>query len=677
MATKTLTSYIHLLCIVLNNIIVFGNDSNHAHSPLIGSRNPINIKILTFSPGGEHFYEKYFLTHKPLVIRNAAKSWPLVQKWKSQENLDGDKEEEEDSFYSQFLPISTDSESRKETVRDIIAKELVVSTKLTSNSELLVSINIPLILQCQEYIDKIDSIELNVNNAMRETIQFSMRDELVIAFDKSIYVLIFGADGNQFKEVNMVALDMTKHPEITLVELHPGDILYIPRYTFHHIKHTQSTVSFTKIKFDFYAYDFNMNIPYEQILDEYKIFLGTQPRHLQCNNTKSTFGHSLNLAINFDNALETSHLRIPKKNKRPEDIVLASGHKMPVLGLGTALLNETTYEAVMHALTYSYRLFDLAHAYPHSETSFSRALADSLVPREDVFVVTKLAPRYLGYEETLFAIDDSLKRLNTTYIDLYLIHAMECDDFLLTCAEGEPKGTWKDSWRAMEHAKNIGKIRSLGVSNFYKPDLYELLSWSVEPVSVVQNWFDPFNPDKETRKICTEYNIRYMGYSTLGNYWKLLGMDFNPVFASSTITGIAAHYDYVISSVVLRWAIHENVTVIPRSANPKHIGQNIRALDLSLLQEEYDMINGFDDWMSEMKDGELNMANEDIAKWVKKADAMETDNTSADTKDGGSNLDKKGGQQIGNIDDKKLDEESIVKKQEVLGDVRKEVKSEL
>ena len=119
---------------------------------------------------------------------------------------------------------------------------------------------------------------------------------------------------------------------------------------------------------------------------------------------------------------------------------------------------------------------------------------------EDIFVVTKLAPRFLGYNETLYAIDESLERLNFSYIDLYLIHSKECDDFLLTCNEGEPRGTWKESWRAMEYATKHGKIRSLGVSNFYAEDIYELLNWSIEPVSIIQNWFDPFNPDKESRK---------------------------------------------------------------------------------------------------------------------------------------------------------------------------------
>ena len=89
---------------------------------------------------------------------------------------------------------------------------------------------------------------------------------------------------------------------------------------------------------------------------------------------------------------------------------------------------------------------------------------------------------------------------------------------------GEPKGDWKDSWRAMEQAVRDGKIRSLGFSNIYHDEIYELLNWSVEPVSVIQNWFDPLNQDRDTREICAEYNIRYMGFSTLGNSWLIGGL---------------------------------------------------------------------------------------------------------------------------------------------------------
>ena len=607
--------------------IIAGDQQGHL-LPIGKQRLPdsINVEQLKFSPEGERFYRKYLQLYKPVVIKNAAKDWPLVAKWNDLSNNN-------QGLLAQLLPVKQEHSISKETIRKLIEKKLEVETVISRNSKLLEEINLPFILQCQEFVSKLYSVDLRINSGISNKLQFNSRDEIIVAFDKPLFVLIFGINktlsGESIQHANMaeidVEIDVADIPYQSL-EIHPGDLFYIPKYSWYHIG-SLSEVSYTKIKFDYYSFNLNKDIPYANALEEYKQYLLSSPSMLKCNNTKSSFRQSLNLVIDFQNELETSHLRIPKKNKRPDDIVLASGYKMPVLGLGTALLNESTYDAVKYALKDGYRLFELAHGYPFSETSFSKALAESSVQREDVFVVTKLAPRFLGYNETLYAIEESLERLNSSYIDLYLIHSKECDDFLLKCNEGEPKGTWKESWRAMEYAMKHGKIRSLGVSNFYEDDIYELLNWSVEPVSVVQNWFDPFNPDKECRKICSEYNIRYMGYSTLGNYWKMLGMDFNPVFASSTLTGIAANYDYVVASVVLRWAIHENVTVIPRSSNPKHIGQNIRALDLSLLQEECDLINGFDEWMSEVRE---DVAIEDLAKWSNNATTPSEDLTKSD-----------------------------------------------
>ena len=115
-----------------------------------------------------------------------------------------------------------------------------------------------------------------------------------------------------------------------------------------------------------------------------------------------------------------------------------------------------------HVALLSDRLFDLAHGYPFSEVSFAKALSDSGLPRESVFVTTKLQPKYLGYNETLYAIDLSLENLKTSYIDLYLIHSKECDDFLLTCCEGKSLlftflfSNYLISWYRKNHSRSSG-----------------------------------------------------------------------------------------------------------------------------------------------------------------------------------------------------------------------------
>ena len=107
-----------------------------------------------------------------------------------------------------------------------------------------------------------------------------------------------------------------------------------------------------------------------------------------------------------------------------------------------------------------------------------------------------------------------------------------------------------------------------------------------------------------------------MGYSTLGNYWVHMGMEVNPVLTSEVIINVANNYDFVAASVVLRWAIHMNVTVIPQSSHPKHIGQNIRALDLHLLPREIEQINKIGEWMNEVMDVNIDL-EQDMAKWSK------------------------------------------------------------
>eukprot|EP00795_Rhopilema_esculentum_P006655 gene6655-12203_t len=343
----------------------------------------------------------------------------------------------------------------------------------------------------------------------------------------------------------------------------------------------------------------------------HKMELKEQPGDTICSSLNQALRQVLKIN---ESDPKTLQLRIPRRPQRPDDVTLASGYKMPVLGLGTALLNEKTTEIVKQSLDLGYRLFDTAQGYPGSEAGIAQAISESSVPRSELFIVTKLHPRYLGYESTLKAIDMSLRRLNIDYVDLFLIHSKECDDFLLKCSDGEPIGTWQESWVAMEDAQRQGKIRSLGVSNFNVPDLKALRKIAKLPVSVVQNWFDPIHQDTVVRKFCKQQNIRYMGYSTLGGMWTAMGLEENPILTSSLLTDLSTHYDYFVSSLVLRWAIHQNVTVIPRTTNRNHLAQNLRALDMSLSELDIAEINSMatilDDILKDLENEEMEMGQE-------------------------------------------------------------------
>lgn len=567
----------------------------------------LSIALLQFSPGGSDFYQRYILQHSPVLLKGVSRHWPINGKWHNLSYV-------YEIFTHEKLPV-LDSPHEK-LFGQIIEFKHQVNTIIPKDSKLLQGVYLPLVLQCNELAKKISSVRLHMNNDPSQHIKFASSDILLASFATSQNVLLFATNnslsGENLKSVDTEHVDVSRNPEVLdvpyqIVDLQPGDILYIPAYSWYHVMSTEG-INYVKIEFDVFSYEFQHDIPYLKALSQYKEFLLNQSKQIPCSHTDVTMADAL--TIDFDDEEAILHLRIPKRNKRPDDVVLISGHKMPVLGFGTALLNESTYETVKYALSIGYRMFDTAYGYPHGEEGVGKALSESGIPREQVFIVTKLHPKFLGYNETILAIEESLKNLNTSYIDLFLIHSIECDDFLLRCDEGEPHGTWKESWRAMEHMKNRGKIRSLGVSNFYEKNIIELLNWSVEPVSVVQNWFDPYNQDVGTRKICDKYNIRYMGFSTLGSRWKLFGLSYNPVLESELITAIAGHYDYVISHVVLRWAIHVNVTVIPRSINHNHIAQNFRSLDIKLHQSDIESLNELNDWMEELQNSEDELTEE-------------------------------------------------------------------
>lgn len=287
----------------------------------------------------------------------------------------------------------------------------------------------------------------------------------------------------------------------------------------------------------------------------------------------------------------TDEWKIPK-----EDIyvTLSNGYKVPKLGFGTAGLFEDTKSSVLLALNAGYRLIDSAQAYNEEHVGF--ALEKSGIPREDIFIVSKVHPRFLGYQETLQSVEESLKNLKVSYIDLMLIHSMDCDEgpgAHLTCAKGEPKGTWEDSWRALESLVRKNKIRSIGVSNFEVKDLQRLLEIANIHPSVVQNSFDPFNQDRETREFCKKNNIQFMAHSTLGDSWKREGLPQNPVLSDEGLRKIATQFDASVPQLVIKWCL-EQAICIPRSRNPNHIETNFHLSHVHLNNHDREYFKNLD-----------------------------------------------------------------------------------
>lgn len=237
--------------------------------------------------------------------------------------------------------------------------------------------------------------------------------------------------------------------------------------------------------------------------------------------------------------------------------------KMPMAGLGTFLLSpEDAEESVYNALTYGYRLIDTANAYMN-ERGVGRGIRRSGVKRGDVFLVTKLWPT--EYEDGKNAIEDTLARLGTDYVDLLILH--------------QPVGNYIAGYKAMEQAYKEGKVRALGLSNFPEELIQEVIDKCEIVPQMVQVEAHPYYPQTQLKKYLAKYKMALMAWYPLGHGDKsLIG---EPVFAD-----LAKKYGKSREQIILRWHIQDGNVVIPGSKNPEHIRSNLDIFDFSLTDGE-------------------------------------------------------------------------------------------
>ena len=255
-------------------------------------------------------------------------------------------------------------------------------------------------------------------------------------------------------------------------------------------------------------------------------------------------------------------------------VKLNNGVSMPVLGLGVYLMRpgSETYQAVRTALDAGYRLVDTARFY-RNEEDVGRAVRDSGLRREDVFLTTKLWNDDHGYTSALKAFDFSLKRLGLGYIDLYLIH------FPVTNLREE-------SWRALENILDSGRARAIGVSNYTVHHLKDLLRYSSVVPAVNQVEFSPFLYQRELLEFCRKQRIQVEAYAPITAGHRL---------DDPRITAIAAKHGRTNAQVLLRWAIQHDVVVIPKSVHADRIAENAQIFDFELTGEEMSALDGLHD----------------------------------------------------------------------------------
>ena len=257
---------------------------------------------------------------------------------------------------------------------------------------------------------------------------------------------------------------------------------------------------------------------------------------------------------------------------------LNSGHDMPVLGLGTWTQdNDTAEKSVYTAIREGYRLIDTARYYGNESgvgKGVRRAISEGIIARKDIFVTTKIMPG--NYSDPDKAIDTSNNALGLGYIDLMLIHQPGYNDEAV--------------YKALERGVKSGKIRSIGISNYYTPAEFERITRNAEIIpAVVQNENHPYNQNTELQKYLERYG-------TVIESWYPFGGRGNTqeLFGNATIRRIAEKYGKTPAQVILRWQIQAGYVVIPGSKNPEHIAENIDIFGFTLSDEDMRKINGLD-----------------------------------------------------------------------------------
>lgn len=253
---------------------------------------------------------------------------------------------------------------------------------------------------------------------------------------------------------------------------------------------------------------------------------------------------------------------------------LNNNENIPVIGFGVFMIpnNGPTYEATLAALKAGYRHIDTAAGYMN-ESDVGKAIKDSGVPREEIFITSKLWLQDYGYENAKKGIDNSLKALDTDYIDLYLLH--------------QPYGDYLGSWRALEEAVEEGRIKSIGISNV-TINLWNKFKDGMHMMPVVnQVEFNPFTQQKKLKTEMSKYNIRLEA-------WYPLGHGNKDLLENETIVSLANKYNKNAGQIILRWIYQEGVISLPKSTNIERMEGNIDIFNFELNNQEMQSIRDLD-----------------------------------------------------------------------------------
>ncbi len=291
------------------------------------------------------------------------------------------------------------------------------------------------------------------------------------------------------------------------------------------------------------------------------------------NNVKDTKG-SENKFVNADNKNndKSNKVEFDISNKK---VKLNNGYYMPTNGIGTWALNgETAYNSVYNALKTGVRLIDTAQYYGNEKevgNALKKAIDDKIVKREDVFITTKVMPS--NYNNAKNSIDESLKKLQVDYIDLFLIH--------------QPGSNDKEVYKALEDGVNEKKIRAIGISNYYTKEAFDkVMSYAKITPSVIQNENHIYYQNNELRDYVAKYGIVMESWYPFGGRGHT-----KENFDNEVIKSLAKKYNKTSAQIILRWQLQSNYIAIPGSSNEEHIKENNDIYNFNLTHDEIKKIN--------------------------------------------------------------------------------------
>lgn len=256
-----------------------------------------------------------------------------------------------------------------------------------------------------------------------------------------------------------------------------------------------------------------------------------------------------------------------------EYVTLSNGVKMPVLGYGVyQVTREECERCVLDALKVGYRSIDTAQSY-FNEEQVGSAIQKSGVPREDIFLTTKVWIEHYGYEQAKASVLESMRKLRTDYLDLVLLHQPFSDTY--------------GAWRALEELYEEGKIRAIGISNFYADRMVDFASFNrIKPV-INQVEVHIFNQQKNAKEWADKYGIQLEA-------WAPFGEGRGGTFENPVIGEIAAKYGKTPAQVMLRWHIQRGIVVIPKSTHIERMEENFNVFDFVLSDGDMAVIAGLD-----------------------------------------------------------------------------------